>query len=198
MSDALKNHDKNKKLISALINKNYHLINEGKVKNYIDHRAFNDFNFFCEQSATLTLASGKVTKEGFTQTYTPKNMMWDNQIKSELRDFIAYFYDSTINEIKNERSHIGLAEIQEEVIRFEVWLRIFSRKYGEIQEFAFRLNESADIQKMRHNLTTMLKARMLVIKLKEANISENSNKKNNYGFWPVSNHVFIAHYKTII
>ncbi|WEP48713.1 hypothetical protein NMY27_16080 [Cronobacter dublinensis subsp. beijingensis] len=182
MSDALKNHDKNKKLISALINKNYHLINEGKVKNYIDHRAFNDFNFFCEQSATLTLASGKVTKEGITQTYTPKNMMWDNQIKSELRDFIAYFYDSTINEIKNERSHIGLAEIQEEVIRFEEWLRIFSRKYGEIQEFAFRLNESADIQKMRHNLTTMLKARMLVIKLKEANISENSNKKITMAF----------------
>ena len=56
--------------------------------------------------------------------------MWDNQVKSDLRDFISFSYDSTIEKIGNEKSHLGLAKIQEDILLFEEWLRIFSRKYG--------------------------------------------------------------------
>lgn len=179
---SFENHSSNKKLISAILGKSHLFSNKKQTKEYIDHRAFDDYNFFSEQSIALTLLSSKANAILSTGTYTEENVMWDNQVKSDLREFISFFYESRIDKIKNEKTHLGLAKTQEEVIEFEEWVRILSKKYGEVQDFAFSTYTSSDIKKVRNNLGSMLKSRMLVIKLIDANFNESSNKKITTAF----------------
>lgn len=179
---ASSNYDSNKDFVHSLLGKSHILASKKHTKNHIDHRMFDDFNFFSEQAIALTLLSNGVEKEALTSTYTEQNLMWDNQVKSELREFISFFYESTINKIENEKTHLGLAKLQESVISFEEWLRVFSKKYGEIQEFAFNTQKSNDIKKARQNVIKMIKSRMLVIKLIDTDLSEKRNKKITIAF----------------
>ncbi len=181
-ASSLKNANSNKMLIDSLIGKHTGIANVKSTKEYIDHRVFDDFNFFSEQTASLTLLSNGVNTDSFIGTYTEENLMWDNQVKSELRDFISFSYESFINKIKHEKTHIGLAKIQENVISFEEWLRVFSKKYGEIQEFALSTQKSIDIENARKNVVEMLKARMLVIKLIDSDLEGKYNKKITIAF----------------
>lgn len=179
---ALDNYNKNRKLIYSLLGKTHFLANAKYTRDYIDYRAFDDFNFFSEQGIALTILSRGVGQEKLTGEYTEQNLMWDNQLKSELREFISFFYESKTNKIENERTHLGLAKTQEDIIKFEEWLRIFSRKYGEIQEFALNTLEAKDIKKSRHNIIEMIRAKMLVIKLTDAEINERINRKITMAF----------------
>ncbi|WP_449547460.1 hypothetical protein [Lelliottia amnigena] len=179
---SVKNYHNNLKTVHALLGKSNIIPKEKYKKNYLDHRVYDDFNFFSEQAAALTLLSSGVKKEIFAGTFTEENLMWDNQIKSELREFISFFYESRINKIENEKTHLGLAKIQEDVIAFEEWLRISSKKYGEIQDFTCNTKNSSDIKEARHNITESLKAKMLVIKLIDSDTSEKRTKKITIAF----------------
>lgn len=181
-SSALKNQKYNKKLISALLAKNSAFLDEKNNKQPIDFRAFDDFNYFSEQGVALTLCSRNLEKESFPDTYTESNLMWDNQIKSDIREFISFFYESRIEKIKKESSHIGLAKIHEEIITLEEWLRVFSKKYGEIQNFTLRTVKSEDITQARKNLSAMIKSRMQVIKLNDSSKTEKSNRNITIAF----------------
>lgn len=181
-SNAIKNEKYNKKLISSLLSKNTFFTDDKDKQIHIDFRAFNDFNYYSEQGVTLTLCSKKTDSENFPETYTESNLIWDNQVKSDLRDFISFFYESKIEQIKNESNHISLATIQEEIIQFEEWLRVFSKKYGEIQDLIFKNVKSNDLELARKNLTKMLASRMHVIKLKDASKSEASNRNITIAF----------------
>ncbi|HFO6241442.1 TPA: hypothetical protein ACHK1C_004952, partial [Escherichia coli] len=88
----------------------------------------------------------------------------------------SFFYESKIEQVKNENNHIGLATTQEEIIQFEEWLRVFSKKYGEIQNIISNNVQSNDLELARKNLAKMLKSRMQVIKLKDASKNEISNR----------------------
>ncbi|EKD5544300.1 hypothetical protein OR582_001510 [Escherichia coli] len=181
-NNATDNFQSNKSLVYSLLGKNHLLTNIKHTKKIIDHRAFDDFNFFSEQSLALTILTCKVKKEFFTGTYTEDNLMWDNQVKSDLRDFISFSYDSTIEKIGNEKSHLGLAKIQEDILLFEEWLRIFSRKYGEIQDFTFNTLNSIDIKRARQSVIELIKSRIQVLKLIDADLNDKSNKKITMAF----------------
>lgn len=181
-SNALKNERYNKKLISTLLSKSGFFIDEKDKQNHLDFRAYNDFNYYSEQGVTLTLCSKQIDHENLPDTYTESNLIWDNQLKSDLREFISFFYESKIEQIKNENSHIGLATIQEEIIQFEEWLRVFSKKYGEIQDLIFKNVKSNDLVQTRINLNKMLSSRMHVMKLKDASKSETSNRNITIAF----------------
>ncbi|ENE4179307.1 hypothetical protein ABNH39_000287 [Enterobacter kobei] len=181
-SNALKNEKYNKKLISSLLGKSTFFIDEKDKQSHFDFRAFNDFNYYSEQGVTLTLCSKKISYENSPETYTESNLIWDNQVKSDLRDYISFFYESKIEQIKSESDHISLATIQEEIIQFEEWLRVFSKKYGEIQELIFKNVKSNDLELARKNLAKMLTSRMHVIKLKDASKSESSNRNITIAF----------------
>ncbi|MFO4354721.1 hypothetical protein [Klebsiella pneumoniae] len=181
-SNAIRNERYNKELISSLLGKSTFFIDEKGKQSHFDYRAFNDFNYYSEQGVTLTLCSKKTGSEYFPETYTESNLIWDNQVKSDLRDYISFFYESKIEQIKNESSHISLATIQEEIIQFEEWLRVFSKKYGEIQELIFKNIKSNDLELARKNLAKMLASRMHVIKLKDASKSEASNRNITIAF----------------
>ncbi len=176
------NCQSNQDLIHSLLDRHYSPSNKKRTKKYIDHRFFDDFNFFSEQSLALTILSGGVKKEYFTREYTEENLIWDNQLKSDLRDFISFFYESKINNIVHEKTHIGLAKIQEDVLLFEEWLRIFSRKYGEIQDFSFNIQNSIDIKKSRKSVIELIKSRIHVLKLIDADRSEKGNNKITMAF----------------
>lgn len=180
--NALKNEKYNRKLISSLLSKSAFFIDEKDKQSHFDFRAFNDFNYYSEQGVTLTLCSKKIASENLPETYTESNLIWDNQVKSDLRDYISFFYESKIEQIKNESNHINLATIQEEIIQFEEWLRVFSKKYGEIQDLIFKNVKSNDLELARKNLAKMLASRMHVIKLKDASKSEASNRNITIAF----------------
>jgi hypothetical protein len=169
-SNALKNERYNKKLISSLLGKSTFFIDEKDKQSHFDFRAFNDFNYYSEQGVTLTLCSKKIASENFPETYTESNLIWDNQVKSDLRDYISFFYESKIEQIKKE------------IIQFEEWLRVFSKKYGEIQDLIFKNVKSNDLELARKNLAKMLTSRMHVIKLKDASKSEASNRNITIAF----------------
>ncbi|MEL5324756.1 hypothetical protein [Serratia ureilytica] len=176
---SLDNHRENKKLISSLLARSHQFYNNRKSKKieYRDYRAFDDFNYFSEQTASLTLLSKEATGDGsFSETYTENNLIFDNQIKSDLRGLISFFYESKIEEIKNETSHQGLTKIQEDIIYFEEWLRLSSKIYGEIQDYALDIFKSLDINQAKNNVNTLLKARIQAIKLEDARVSERSNR----------------------
>ncbi|EFB3714909.1 hypothetical protein FM874_23725 [Escherichia coli] len=175
-SNANKNSKYNKQLISSLLSKSTFFNDEKDKQNHIDLRVFNDFNYYSEQGTTLTLCSKKVEFKNITDSYSESNIIWDNQVKSDLRDFISFFYESKIEQVKNENNHIGLATTQEEIIQFEEWLRVFSKKYGEIQNIISNNVQSNDLELARKNLAKMLKSRMQVIKLKDASKNEISNR----------------------
>lgn len=176
---SLENHRGNKKLISSLLAKSHQFYNNRKTKEneYRDYRAFDDFNYFSEQTASLTLLSKEATsEESFIETYTEENLIIDNQIKSDFRGLISFFYESKIEEIKKETKHEGLTKIQEDIIYFEEELRLSSKKYGEIQDYAMSIFKSPDIEQAKNNVNTLLKARIQVIKLNDASVSERNNR----------------------
>lgn len=178
-SKSLENHKENKKLISSLLAKSHQFYNNRKSKTneYRDHRAFDDFNYFSEQAASLTLLSKEAaSEESFIETYTEENLILDNQIKSDLRSLISFFYESKIEEIKKETYHQGLTKIQEDIIYFEEWLRLASKPYGEIQDYAMDMFKAPDINQAKNNVNTLLSARIQAIKLEDARVSERSNR----------------------
>lgn len=181
-SSASDNAKSNKTLIESLLGKSDFLPNKKQYRKYIDHRAFDDYSFFSEQALALTILSSGIKSESFAGTYTEENLMWDNQLKSELRDYISFFYESKIDVIGNEKTHLGLAKIQEDILLFEEWLRIFSRKYGEIQDFALNTQNSTHIKKARQSVIELIKSRMHVLKLIDADRSEKGNKKITMAF----------------
>ncbi|AVG37880.1 TPA: hypothetical protein MPJ72_002340 [Enterobacter asburiae] len=181
-NSASENAKENEKLVFLLLGKSHLLANKKQSKEYIDHRAFDDYNFYSEQGLALTLLSSGINNEYFKKEYTEENLKWDNQIKSELRDYISFFYESKINKIENEKTHLGLAKIQEDILLFEEWLRIFSRKYGEIQDFVLKTKNSEDIKIARKSVIEIIKSRMQVIKLIDADRSEKGNNKITMAF----------------
>ncbi|MEL5329773.1 hypothetical protein [Serratia ureilytica] len=173
------NETENKDLVSSLLAKNHAFYSntKGKFKKYRDYRAFDDFNYFSEQSVSLTLLSkDAAAPDSFNDTYTETNLILDNQIKSDLRSLISFFYESKIEKIRNETNHLGLAKVQEEIIFFEEWLRLASKSYGEIQDYALDIFKSTDIVQARSNVNDLLKARIQLFKLEDAKASEKSNK----------------------
>ncbi|MBN5242671.1 MULTISPECIES: hypothetical protein [Serratia] len=176
---SLDNHRENKKLISSILARSQQFYNNRKniINEYRDYRAFDDFNYFSEQSASLTLMSKETARgKGLIETYTEENLILDNQIKSDLRGLISFFYESKINEIKEEKTHQGLTKIQEDIIYFEEWLRLASKPYGEIQDYAMGIFKAPDINQAKNNVSTLLKARIQVVKLEDARVSERSNR----------------------
>ncbi|VEB93445.1 Uncharacterised protein [Citrobacter koseri] len=176
--DASTNLKSNNKLISSLLIKNHYFYNMGKGVDYHDFRAFNDFSFFSEQATSLTVLS-KGLNDRLIEIDDDEHFIalrWDSLIKANLRSLVSTFYEIQFDSIRQCNSNMQLSLIQQRMVNFDEWLRISSKKYGEIQDYTEKFLRDKDIKQQKDNLKALIKVKTDIAKLKDSDRSDKSNK----------------------
>ena len=176
--DASNNLKSNNKLISSLLIKNHYFYNMGKGVDYHDFRAFNDFSFFSEQATSLTVLS-KGFYDSLIEIDDDKHFIalrWDSLIKANLRSLVSAFYEIQFESIRQCNSNMQLSLIQQRMVNFDEWLRISSKKYGEIQDYTEEFLRDKDIKLQKDNLKALIKVKTDIARLKDSDRSDKSNK----------------------
>ncbi|WP_128085147.1 hypothetical protein [Pantoea deleyi] len=182
---ATENSKNSEVMINSILAKSSYYIKYGRSKEHIDHRAFDDYNFFSEPGVCLTLLAKNTYTNMISNkeaTYSSENLMMDALVKSDMRDLAAVFFEIKSQEISISKSSINLARIREEIITFEEWLRITSRRFGEIQDYVLSFLHDSDIRTSLNNMNSLLKAKTEIMKLKEAELSERTSKRTEWIF----------------
>lgn len=167
----------NRRMINALLSKSMGLYQENIPLRYEDYRMFDDFNYFSAQGISLSVLTSKSRKQLHeSKGFTVDNFMWDNLVKSDLREIVSFFYEGAIYKIKNINGSVELAKIRKEIFEFEEWLRSTSRRSGEIHSYALSLYNHNDIKQSRKSIDSLIKSKMEVIKIQETESNDRANR----------------------
>lgn len=175
----------NEGMINALLAKTSLFIEGGRIKKHLDHRAFDDYNFFSEPGVCLTVLSKRTYETMAAEeagAYTADDLMMDSLVKGNMRDLAAAFFEIKSSEIRASESSMSLAKTREDLIDFEEWLRVTSRRFGEIRDYVASFLNDSDIKSSINNMNKLLKAKTEVMKLREAEFSEKTSKRSELIF----------------